>query len=95
MKHLPLRELAYAIVFVAVLLGLYGGAYLAMMQRYNLGISSIAGEETPVVAYRFGGESAESFFWLAHDVDRRVRPDMWRNERDQAAHRRWLKLIGK
>ena len=94
MKHLPLRECGYAIAFVVVLTGLYAGAYFAMMQRFDLGISSIAGEETPIVTYRFGGESSEWFFAPAHEVDRRLRPDLWRNERDQATHRR-IVAIGK
>jgi hypothetical protein len=82
---MPIRELVYAIVFVAALLLLYGGAYLAMMERFDLGISSIAGEETPIVTYRFGGEWSEGFFTPAHEIDRRVRPDLWRNERDREA----------
>ena len=73
MKHLPLRECVCAIIAVVVLLGLYGGAYLAMMQRTEFGWFS-------GLTYRFGGEHARWFFAPAHDLDRRLRPDLWRDE---------------
>ncbi len=93
MKHLPLREVAYAIAFVVALFVLYAIAYLALMIRVDLGISSIAGEETPMVTYRFGGESSEWFFAPAHEVDRRLRLELWRNERDQETHRRIVAIM--
>jgi hypothetical protein len=80
-QHLPLRECGYAIAVVVVLLVLYGGAYLAMMERVDVGISSKAGEQTPIALYRFGGESTPWFFGPAHEVDRWIRPELWRNER--------------
>jgi hypothetical protein len=80
MKHVPLRECAYAIIFVVALLCLYGGAYLAMMERVDL-YTSIGGEETPIATYRFGGEGSETFFSVAHEVDRQLRPDFWKGER--------------
>jgi hypothetical protein len=93
MKHLPLRECGYAIVFVLALFLLYGGAYFAMMQRLDLGISAIAGQETPMVEYRCGGEWAETFFGPAHEVDRQLRPDLWKGEREMAEHRHHNKAL--
>ena len=81
MRHLPLRECGYAVGFILAIMLLYGGAYLGMMERIDLGISSIAGEETPMVAYRFGGDWSESFFAPAHEIDRQLRPDLWKGER--------------
>ena len=80
MRHMPLRECGYAIAFVVLLLFVYGGAYFAMMERKEIGHS-------PHVSYRFGEEWTEAIFAPAHDVDRRVRPDVWQNELDPAAVR--------
>jgi hypothetical protein len=89
MKHLPLRECGYAIVFFIVLLALYGGAYLAMMQRFETGISAMGEEETPFVEYRFGGESSDTFFGPAHELDRQLRPDLWKGELDVEVRRQF------
>ena len=84
MKHMPLRECGYAIGFVAILLVLYGGAYIAMMQRTER-ISGFMFEgkiaEISVrLEYRCGGDTSAAFFGPAHEIDRRLRPEMWRNE---------------
>jgi hypothetical protein len=97
MKHLPLRECGYAIFFIVALVVLYGGAYLAMMQRIDLGelINSSRGSRAPrgatiaepllpsipIATYRFGGDWSQTFFALAHQVDRQIRPELWQGEK--------------
>jgi hypothetical protein len=76
MKHLPLRECGYAIAFVLAMCVLYGGAYLALMQADDTG----AGRYMPMLKYRFGGEWSKRIFAPAHEVDRRIRPELWRFE---------------
>jgi hypothetical protein len=81
MKHLPLRECGYAIAFIVALVLLYGGAYLAMMTYEDIG----SGRRIVILEYRFGGERAEYFFAPAHEIDRRLRPDLWRFEMSRTA----------
>jgi hypothetical protein len=84
MKHLPLRECGYAIAFIVALLLLYGGAYLAMMERRLLLISSVASQV--YVDYRYGDEWSEALFGPAHELDRQIRPELWKGEVDHTAN---------
>jgi hypothetical protein len=73
MRHLPLRELGYAIGFVVVLAALYVGAYYAMVRR-----APRFGEAVEVVAiYSFSADWPTAFFLPIHQIDRRLRPDYW------------------
>jgi hypothetical protein len=86
MRHFHLRECVYAIVILLALLILYGGAYLAMMERteHHFGVAMMAegkiGPPSVILDYRIGGEWSRAFFGPAHEADRRLRPDLWRNE---------------
>jgi hypothetical protein len=80
MRHLPLRELGYAIGFLVVLSASYVVAYCALVDRTELGVECILGGQFVLVRYRFGGSSAESFFAPMHKLDRRLRPECWKNE---------------
>jgi hypothetical protein len=87
MNHLPLRECGYALTFIVVLLGLYLGAYFAMVERVDFGelIASsrpYLGPARPFAFYRFGGDWSQSFFYPAHALDRRIRAELWEGERD-------------
>jgi hypothetical protein len=83
MKHLPLRECGYAIGVVALLLVTYGGAYLAIVEvpEFDDGTRSTIhfGDEPAlfVVTYRLGGDWSRAFFAPAHELDRRLRPELW------------------
>jgi hypothetical protein len=60
---------------------LYAGAYLALVipSKYEIDPARQDGLslwETRDI-YRLGGESSERFFWLANELDRRVRPTTW------------------
>jgi hypothetical protein len=85
MKHLPLRELGAAFAFVVVLVGLYLGAYFAMVDSIDVAemLSSVRpyrGPARPFVFYRFGDDWSRSFFGPAHALDRRLRPELWDGE---------------
>ena len=93
MKHLPLQECAYAIVVLVVLAAIYGGAYLAIMQRDDYLTSGVSLTPAPYVVYpyvvyRIGGEWSETFFAPAHEVDRCLRPDLWEGEAEGIRLRR-------
>jgi hypothetical protein len=85
MRHFPLRELGYAISFLVLLAALYVGAYYAMVERtehihgFMIGIG-MRDPPTVKLKYRYGGEWSMAFFYPAHDIDRRLRPDLWRGE---------------
>jgi hypothetical protein len=86
MRHSLLRECGCAIAILLAILLLYGGAYLAMMERteHHFGMSMWAdgkiGPPAVWLDYRFGGEWSRTFFGPAHEADRRLRPDLWQNE---------------
>jgi hypothetical protein len=84
MKHLPLRECGFAIAVLLGFLLLYGGTYFAMMLRderiSGIMIGGRIAEPSVRLEYRFGGEWSRSLFEPAHEIDRRLRPDLWRNE---------------
>jgi hypothetical protein len=83
MKHLPLRECGYAIAFIAGACILYGGAYVALLQREVLALAA-DGQEMTSVSYGFGDEGAEWFFAPAHAIDAKLRPALWSHDFDPA-----------
>jgi hypothetical protein len=70
MKHLPLRECGAAIAVVVALLGAYGGAYWATIDGVEI--------QRGVAKYRLPREFAESLFAPAHELDRQLRVDYWK-----------------
>jgi hypothetical protein len=90
MKHLPLRECGYAIAVLAVLAGLYLGAYFVLLERLDLG-ELVAQRGTPEyrempAACYYTGEWGYDFFRPAHHVDRMLRPWVWANEVELDSH---------
>jgi hypothetical protein len=79
MKHLPLKECGYSIAFVAGLLGTYLAAYFAIVEAVD--VSGYLARPVAVVAdYPCGGDWTKSFFWPAHRLDQRLRPEVWAGE---------------
>jgi hypothetical protein len=84
MKHFPKKELAYAVVFVALLAGLYVGSYYALIvPRFTfvvpiMGAAHWEGATMFQPDYRFGGDTAKAVFAPWHQVDLRIRPGAWR-----------------
>jgi hypothetical protein len=88
MRHMPIRELGYAIAFLIVVATLYAGAYFAMVERTEFRFTGSplafpSGDEYSFVEYRFGGDAAQSFFAPMHAVDRLLRPKLWQYEIQQ------------
>ena len=63
--------LLLAIVLPAAYMGAYYG--IVVRQRMMMG-NYMAGA---FVSYRYGGSAAETFFWPAHKLDRKLRPEYW------------------
>ena len=96
MKHLPIKEVAWALVFVVLLFSVYVGAYFALVDRiaqYDsvpTGSAEVVGEVTlppPVFSvgrivpqYRVGDEWARTVFGHIYEIDRIVRPDHWNDD---------------
>ena len=93
MKHLPLRQCGYVLGFVILGLLLYGGAYLAMMERVETSLNDDADPRRTVVRYCCGNEWSERLFGPAHEIDRRMRPHLWENEIEPQAYRRFRAIV--
>ena len=61
-------------VLLLVLPASYMGAYYGLVQR---GLPWSWRSPAYTAEYRIGGEAAETFFWPAHRIDRRIRPEYW------------------
>jgi hypothetical protein len=98
MKHLPLRECGYAIGVILIACALYGSTYVALSERKIAWYNLDPFEEVPVVSYRFGDEWAEWFFAFAHEIDSKIRSDMWRHQVDPRDYRQldllWIDVGG-
>jgi hypothetical protein len=109
MKHLPLRELGWAVGVVALLAAIYMGSYYALAERdgYVFAVDSDGGEISGACVYpnyRFLSEPqwpdqpqdvATVFFSPAHAIDLRIRPDYWSKEAFiEAERRRALEAVG-
>src|SRR4051812_35297175 len=82
MRHVPWKELGWAVLVVVLLLGGYGGLYLASVKtdRDAWGIETWVDGQIHFKlnpCYRFGGEWSEAVFKPAHMVDRAIRPTYW------------------
>ena len=69
-----LRAVLLVIVTAVVLAAGYLGAYYGLVERglpYSFRAVYFPAE------YRTGGAAAETFFWPAHQLDRRIRPSYW------------------
>jgi hypothetical protein len=97
MKHLPLRACGYVIGILAVLAGLYLGAYFVLLERLDMG-ELVATRGTPEyrempAAHYYCGEWGYNFFRPAHCVDRILRPAVWANEYELDSHGRGIRRI--
>jgi hypothetical protein len=62
-----------------LLLALYVGSYFALVKTSVSPLVSVNGVPTPYVPrYRFGGPPVYIIYAPIHWVDRRMRPDYWR-----------------
>jgi hypothetical protein len=99
LRHLPLREAAYAVGFVAVLAAVYVGAYAANVEHGRIRLEYLD-EDDPatwrvLASYRVGGDWAATAFRPIHYLDAIVRQRTWsayhetfrRQEEDRV---RWL-----
>src|SRR5262245_61064077 len=75
LRHWPLKEVAYAAAFLALLFVLYVGAYYSLVVRIEFPdwIIFTRGGTECCVDYRVGGETSEQIFSLWHKVDRKLR----------------------
>ena len=67
MKHFPAKEIAYAVGFIVLTVGLYAGSYYALVDR-----TIVWGPP-----YKFGGNAAKIIFVPIHKLDRLIRPQYW------------------
>jgi hypothetical protein len=80
MKHLPLKELGYAIGAVLLVGAGYVGAYFALVvPDYELDRDTLRSTVRfdCVPKYRIGGASLRRVFDAVHRFDRKVRPETW------------------
>jgi hypothetical protein len=99
MKHFPLREMGYALGFVALLAAAYFGTYYALVERVGFNESNESNpfsrdldkafEPSP----RYGIESTalENLFAPAHALDRQLRPDFWSEDAVDCLGRLYMK----
>lgn len=82
MKNVPWRETGWAVAFVVLLIGMYAGAYLALVKR-DLGVMPMSSSplvelgEVEAVPRYVGGDVFACLFAPAHAVDRQLRPFYW------------------
>jgi hypothetical protein len=80
LRHLPLRELGYAVGFLVLLAALYVGAYFATVERslFGAGINADWPDQPWLPWYpRIESEWTHPFFAPMHVVDLKLRPDYW------------------
>jgi hypothetical protein len=75
MKHLPLRELGYAIAFIITAFAAYTGSYFLLVEREDNSYSLDGPKYHHAVNYRF--PETESLFRPAVAIDRMLRPKYW------------------
>ena len=64
---------------IALLPLLYVGSYLLLVRPYAIMISHGPGTGSyDIRHYRYGGAYAETAYWPLEQLDRRIRPDQWR-----------------
>ena len=80
MKHFPIKELGYALGFVALLLASYVGAYYALVEPRGQTIETSFSEYVAMrPAYRWGDFlSDDNLFVMMSEIDRKLRPDAWK-----------------
>jgi hypothetical protein len=83
MRHVPLRELGYAVGFIVMLALLHAGAYFAMVSKeIDIESTELAVGQTELnvrvnATYWFGSDWSASFFRPVNDADRLIRPRYW------------------
>lgn len=75
MKHVPWKELGWAVAFVVLLAVIYCGSYLGMVERDGAIKNGRAVSIGPY--YRLGHQSLKPVFALAHSIDCLARPTYW------------------
>jgi hypothetical protein len=80
MKH----EATIAVALAALLLPtVYLAAYVGMLRSGESHIGEVipgTGRYELLPIYRWENDTVRKFFWPAHQVDRRIRPDRWSAE---------------
>jgi hypothetical protein len=79
------KSCSLAPILVAVLLllpVLYLGSYIALVDPYVDSDRPIASFVGGNYNYRYGGRMTPRFFWPIEQIDRQLRPHMWRPLRD-------------
>ncbi len=90
-SHSVWKTFAYAVVFVIALLAIYATAYYSLVtpdsgisplyeSRFNDYVLYPVALPAPVPVYRFGGASAVGFFGTMHEIDKKIRPELWRSQ---------------
>jgi hypothetical protein len=77
MKHVPWREICWAIGFLTLSIGIYIGAYFALVDPRPTGVFMGVGPWRLDSHYRFGTEVNKVFFAPLEAVDRKMRPGRW------------------
>ncbi len=80
MRHFPLRELGYAVVFVAILVAVYIGTYVAIVRRDIVWHEGPAPSwMIPEIVPTYGAKSdiLLKLFEPIHAIDKNLRPDYW------------------
>src|SRR4051812_24927677 len=92
MKHLPLKELGWAVGFLALLAFLYGVSYWVLLEPAFETVAVHARNDVPEIGaflamdaadlrieprYRFGGETTRLIYNPVHKLDVWLRPGRW------------------
>jgi hypothetical protein len=89
-QRFPIRECGYAIGVLAVLAGLYVGAYLATVDReidVLWDTSAPTGPKDVIAVYpTYPASVLEGFFTPIHRLDQMARPHFWSAEAAWEAH---------
>jgi hypothetical protein len=73
---MPWKELGYAIGFVVLLAAIYVGAYYATVEPATLWLGPYPNQDKMAIP-TYHLPNCESFFSPAHEMDKRLRPDVW------------------
>jgi len=78
MRHANKVLLVFAVL--AVIAGLYAGAYLLMLDKvgYELVVTADGGLRSTPYYHRYDGPLTHMLLGPAHAVDRLLRPEMWK-----------------
>jgi hypothetical protein len=77
MKRSPVLPIAIILLLLPIL---YVSSYLALVVRQPMvAVSLTYPTQYSADFYRWGGDTAETFFYPLEQIDRRLQPHAWRN----------------